>query len=389
MKKVKKILSGLVIVISILILALYIFKKDYLLRAVRITYFNGHSTAFLDDYKYFDTATIQKSNQPQPWPIAKDYNLVKPTERLEKTHQQTGTVAFLIIKNDSIWNENYYDNYSKNSKSNSFSMAKSIVTSALGKAIMDGKIKNLDQKVADFFPEFSKGKSAAMTVGDLASMSSGLEWDEAYYDPFSVTTQAYFDEDLSKIILGLKNNSAPGKAYKYLSGNTQLLAMCIEKATGKPLTEYVSESFWKPMGAESDAFWQTDKKGLVKAFCCIASNARDFARFGKIYLDNGKWNGKQILDSNFVAKSVHPRFKESPQYGYGWWLSEFQNKKVFYMRGHLGQYVIVVPEDNLIIVRLGHHDIKSTNGTPHNVDFYVYLEETYKILQEQSSQSKN
>lgn len=383
MKKLKKFLVKLLIFIGVLILSLYIFKKDYLLRAVRITYFNGHSTAFLDDYKYFDNRIIEKSNQPQPWNLAKNYNQVKPTDKLEQLHKEIGTVAFLIIKNDSIWNENYYDNYNKDTKSNSFSMAKSIVSASLGKAIMEGKIKNLDTKVADFFPEFKKGKSAQMTVGDLSSMSSGLEWDEAYYDPFSITTQAYFDENLTPVILNLKSIEEPGETYKYLSGNTQLLAMCIEKAVGKSLADYVSESFWKPMGAESDAFWQTDKKdGMVKAFCCIASNARDFARFGKLYLQHGKWNGQQILDSAFVAKSITPRFKDSPQYGYGWWLSTFNNKKVLYMRGHLGQYVIVVPEDNLIIVRLGNHDQPSTTGSPHSDDFYVYLEETYKMLQQ-------
>ena len=380
MKKLKKILIGFVIMIGVLILSLYIFKKDYLLRAVRVTYLNGHSTAFLDDYKYFDNAIIQKSNQPQPWNLTKDYNSVRPTEKLEKLHQEVGTIAFLIIKNDSIWNENYYDNYSKDSKSNSFSMAKSIVSASLGKAIMEGKIKSLDQKVSDFFPEFSKGKSAEMTVGDLASMASGLNWDEAYYSPFSITTQAYFDDNLTPIILGLKGIETPGKTYKYLSGNTQLLAMCIEKATGKKLADYVSESFWKPMGAESDALWQTDKKGLVKAFCCIASNARDFARFGKLYLHNGKWNGQQLLDSDFVAKSVRPRFKESSKYGYGWWLSEYKNKPLFYMRGHLGQYVIVIPEDQLIIVRLGNKEHKGTIENPHSKDLFIYLEESYKML---------
>ena len=165
--------------------------------------------------------------------------------------------------------------------------------------------------------------------------------------------------------------------------------MCIEKAVGENLANYVSESFWKPMGAESEAFWQTDHQdGEVKAYCCIASNARDFARFGKLYLQGGKWNGKPILDSSFVAKSVTPRFKASPEYGYGWWLATYKNKKVFYMRGHLGQYVIVVPEDDLIIVRLGHLAKKSTNGTPHSDDFYVYLDESYKMLQKESTQKK-
>ncbi len=380
MKKLKKFLIRLILFIGIVILLLYAFQKDYLIRAVRVTYLNGHSTAFLDDYKYFDNRIIQKGNQPQPWNLAKDYNTVKPTERLEALHKEMGTVAFVIIKNDSIWNENYYDNYSATSKSNSFSMAKSIVTASLGKAIMDGQIKSLNQKVGDFFPEFSKGKSAEITVGDLASMASGLNWDEAYYNPFSVTTQAYFDEDLTPVILGLKGIEKPGKYYKYLSGNTQLLAMCIEKATGEKLADYVSKSFWKPMGAESDAFWQTDKKDLVKAFCCIASNARDFARFGKLYLQHGKWNNKTILDSSFVAKSVKPRFKESPEYGYGWWLSNYKNKQLFYMRGHLGQYVIVIPEDQLIIVRLGNKEHKATIENPHSQDLFVYLDESYKML---------
>jgi len=389
MNWLKKFLLRFVGLIVIIVLLLYIFKVDYLIKAIRITYLNGHKTAFLEDYKYFDNTVIEKSTAAQPWKISKNCNQVKATETLEKLHKEIGTVAFVIIKKDSIWHESYYDNYKKDSKSNSFSMAKSIVSASLGKAILEGKIKSLKQKVSDFFPEFKEGKSANMTVGDLSSMASGLKWYESYVDPFSITTQAYFDANLHDLILGLKGIDKPGKSYKYLSGNTQLLAMCIEKATGQKLADYVSESFWKPMGAEREALWQTDApNGLVKAYCCIASNARDFARFGKLYLQHGKWNGKQIIDSAFVAQSVTQRFKESPQYGYGWWLSSFNNKKVFYMRGHLGQYVIVIPENELIIVRLGHHDIKSTKGLPQTDDFTIYLEETYKMLKQEKTTSK-
>ena len=381
MKVLKRILITLVALCAILVLLLYIFNYDYLIKAVRVTYLNGHKTAFLEDYNYFDNRTIQKSNLPQPWNISKNYNQTPPTATLEQIHKKIGTVAFVIIKNDSIWSESYYDNYTKDSKSNSFSMAKSIVSASLGKAILEGKIKSLDQKVTDFYPIFKTGKSADMTVGDLSSMASGLNWDESYYSPFSITTRAYFDPNLAEVILGQKAIEAPGKAYKYLSGNTQLLAMCIEKATNQSLADYVSESFWKPLGAENEAYWQTDKEnGLVKAYCCIASNARDFARFGKLYLQHGKWNGKQILDSNFVAKSVRPRFEASPEYGYGWWLSDYRNKKIFYMRGHLGQYVIVVPQDDLIIVRLGHSNLSNKTGTAHSQDFYAYLDEAYKML---------
>lgn len=382
MKFIKKFFLWTVIIFAVLIAFLYIFKFDYLITAVRTIYLNGHTTAFLSDYTEFENRTIPKSHTPQPWPISKNYNVVKPTEELEKWHKKLGTVAFLIIKNDSIRSESYYDGYDKNSKSNSFSMAKSVVSASLEKAIMLGKIKSLDQPVSDFFPEFKEGKAARMTVGDLSSMASGLNWDESYYSPFSITTRAYFDDDLNKVILGLKGVDEPGKAYKYLSGNTQLLAMVIEKATGKSLADFVAENFWEPMGAENDALWQTDHKdGVVKAYCCIASNARDFARFGKLYKQHGKWNGQQLLDSTFIAKSTTPRFAASPEYGYGWWLSDYKGKKIFYMRGHLGQYVIVIPQDDLIIVRLGNQHQKSTKGSPHSDDFFADINETYKMLE--------
>jgi CubicO group peptidase (beta-lactamase class C family) len=382
MKILKKSLLWFVIVITSVIVLAYVFNVDYLLKAVRTIYVNGHTTAFLEDYKEFDNRTIDKDNIGQSWAIHKKYNNIKATPELEKIHKKLGTVAFLIIKNDSIWHESYYDGYDKNSKSNSFSMAKSVVSAALGKAIMEGKIKSLDQPVSDFFSEFKEGKAARMTVGDLSSMASGLNWDESYYSPFSVTTRAYFDDDLRKVILGLKVVDEPGKKYTYLSGNTQLLAMVIEKATGESLAKYVSDKFWKPMGAENEALWETDDKdGIVKAFCCIASNARDFARFGKLYKQYGKWNGKQILDSAFVAKSIRPRFADSPEYGYGWWLNDYKGKKIFSMRGHLGQYVIVIPEDELIFVRLGHEKGVQPKNASHSYDFFVYIDEAYKMLE--------
>ena len=161
--------------------------------------------------------------------------------------------------------------------------------------------------------------------------------------------------------------------------------MVISKATGKTLSAYLSESFWKPLGMAEDALWQldSDESGMEKAYCCIASNARDFARFGKLYKDYGKWNGRQVLDSAFVALSTSPRFEEAPHYGYGFWLENFNGKKVFYMRGILGQYVITIPEDDLIIVRLGHQVGDRPEGQEHSEDFYIYIEQVYKMLEPQ------
>ena len=371
---------GLLTVVG-LIAILYITDTDYLLKAVRTIYAKGYTTAYLEDYKEFDNVKIE-NDVPQPWPKHKDYNSVTETERLQKYNEAYWAIAYVIIKNDSIWFENYYDGFDENSKTNSFSMAKSYVSGLMGKAIEEGYIKSLDQPVSDFFPEFSEGLAAKLTVGDLSSMASGTNWVEKYYSPLSITTRAYFDDDLKKIILGLKVIKEPGQAYKYSSGDTQLLAMVIEKATGKKLYNYLTESFWKPLGSENETLWQVDSKehDLVKAYCCIASNAKDFARFGKLYKDHGKWKGEQLLDSAFVAKSITPRFAESPQYGYGFWMQKRDGKSFFMMRGHLGQYVIVEPEDNIIIVRLGHQKSPDAANQIFSDDISIYIEEAYKML---------
>jgi CubicO group peptidase (beta-lactamase class C family) len=381
MKLLKKLFKYLILPLGLIITILYITDTDYLIKAVRTIYAKGYTTAYLEDYKSFDNKAV-KNGEPQPWINHKNYNSINETEKLLQTNKDYGTIAYVIIKNDSIWFEKYYDGFDKNSQTNSFSMAKSYVSGLMGKAIDEGYIKSLNQPVGDYFSEFNNGKAAKMTVGDLSSMSSGTNWDEAYYSPLSITTRAYFDDDLSKVILGLKVIDEPGKAFKYASGDTQLLAMVIEKATGKKLYNYLTESFWKPLGCENETLWQVDSEehDLVKAYCCIASNAKDFARFGKLYKDYGKWNGKQILDSSFVAKSIKPRFLTSPQYGYGWWLHNQNDKDFFMMRGHLGQYVIVEPEDNIIIVRLGHSKGPGDAIASFTPDIMTYIDEAYKML---------
>lgn len=377
MKTLKKVLLGILLFLLTAVILLYIFDYDYVLKGFKTTYLNGHTTAYIGDYTEFDNREID-AGKPQPWPLHSHYNETDATPGLNDINKELNTVAFLIIKNDSIWYENYAEDYGPDSKTNSFSMAKSIVSALLGKAISDGYIKDLDQPVADFYPQFDP----RLTVGDLSSMSSGLNWDESYYNPFSMTARAYFGDDIREQILSLKVVEQPGKSFKYLSGNSELLGMVIEKATGMTLSRYLSKSFWKPLGMQHDALWQLDSKenGMEKAYCCIASNVRDFARFGKLYKDFGKWKGKQILDSSFVATSIQPRFEESPHYGYGLWLEKYKGKDIFYMRGILGQYVIVIPEDDLIIVRLGKEKFAKPEGQEHSDDFYIYIEEAYKML---------
>ena len=374
----KKIIKWIIGPIGLIVGLLYLTDYDYILKGVRVVYLTGHTTAYIDDHPSFENEIIPASSKPQPWAKHDDYNTVEATTKLSEINTELGTIAFLIIKNDSIWYEKYAENYGLDSQTNSFSMAKSITSALLGKAIEDGFIKNLKQPVGDFYPQYL---GSGMTVGDLSSMASGLDWNESYTSPFSVTARSYYDNDLAETILNQKVVDTPGEDYKYLSGNTELLGMVIQKAIGKPLSKYLSESFWEPMGFEKEALWQVDDEEhrLVKSYCCIASNARDFARFGKLYSGYGKWNGVQMLDSSFVATSTRQRFDASPEYGYGFWLSDHRDKKIFVMRGILGQYVISIPEDNLIITRLGHQRGGKTS-LPFTSEFYVFIDEVYEML---------
>jgi CubicO group peptidase (beta-lactamase class C family) len=378
MKKLFKILlyfTGFLIIISLL---LYALGYSYIFKAVSTTYLTGHNTAFIDDHPYFTNHVIQNSDSIQEWPLKDQYNSVEVTLKLDSLNRELETAAFLIIKNDSIWFEKYYNGYSEMSKTNSFSMAKTIVTALMFKAIQDGYLENLDQPVADLFPQFDR----RLSIGDLSSMSSGLNWNENYFNPFGDTARGYFGENIRAQVLELKVVEEPGVEFKYLSGNTELLGMVIEKATGKSLSQYLSESFWKPLGMNDDALWQLDSKEhqMEKAYCCISSNARNFAKFGKLFINYGKWDSQQILDSAFIARASKPTFEDTPYYGYGFWLSDYRDKEIYYMRGILGQYVIMIPEDDLVIVRLGRKLIGKAAGEKHYKDFYMYIDETYKML---------
>ncbi len=340
------------------------------------------TTAGLDDFLFFDNRTIPPSENPQSWPLHSQYNNIKPSQKLLDTHQELGTVAFLIIKNDSVWHEQYFDGYGTASKSNSFSMVKSMVAAALQSAIEAGAVESLDQKAMDFLPWLKGPFAKQVTMGDLASMSSGLDWNENYDNLLTITPRTYVEKDMGKLMQTIPIVDAPGQKFIYQSGSTQLLAMALEQATGKNISELVWDYYWNPMGAEQEAYWQIDseKAGLEKAYCCFNSNARDFARFGKLFKDHGKWNGQQIIDSAFVAKAVRPRFSESPQYGYGWWLGDIDGKPYFSMRGHLGQYVIVFPEQNVIVVRLGHRHLDDLPGQQVPADLPTYVKEAFQML---------
>ena len=373
-----RIAKNIIITIAIIFSLIYALNLEYFVKGVRVVYLNGYTTVYIDDYKYFDNEIINTSN-PKDWILHTNYNNYKEDSSFEEFNSEMETSAFLIIENDSLLVEKYYDGYDDSSMTNSFSMSKTILSLILGKAIEDGFIKGLDQKVIEFIPEL-KGKFAKdVRIIDLAQMSSGLKWNEATFNPFSVIAKTYFVDDLNKLILDQPFEKTPGKKFDYSSGNTQFLSIVIERATGKKIAEYFSENFWQKMNAQNDALWQLDsyESGNVKAFCCFISTAKDISRIGKLYLNNGDWNGTRLINSSFIENSI--KAKVSDIYGIGTWLINYKGLDITMMRGHLGQYVIVIPEKKLIITRTGkkYMDNGSIEITE---DSFIYIDEALRIV---------
>lgn len=393
MTRFRKIITRTLQVIGgLIILAvglLYLTGNQHVIKGVQLVYFQGKKTANIDDFKDFDY-NIVLSKQPQPWFEHEFYNKIPLTDTLTTELERFKSIGFFVAKDGKALWEYYWDGYSAESHTNSFSMAKSVVTMLLGKAIEQGYIQSLDQPITDFLPEFKDDQFAQKcTIGDLSAMTSGFDWIEDYYHPFDDTAKAYYGDNIEKQMLGKGFNKAPGKHFDYTSGTTQLLGIVLERAVGISMSQYLQEEFWQPMGMEQDAYWSKDRKdGMEKAYCCLNSNVRDFAKFGQLLLQKGNWNGRQILDSAFVEKMVTPNYKafkknEPARYGYSIW-TDYEHQPNFYgLMGHLGQRVIVIPSENLVIVRLGHEKDKRNFGKGFlDTDTYYFVDEVMKMLKE-------
>lgn len=386
----KILLRTLQVILGILLLLvaiLYITGNDYIIRGVQLTYMKGHKTANIDDYKDFDNNLILAS-QPQPWEQHELFNKIPLTDTLQNELARFRSIGFFVVKDGKALWEYYWDGYSNESHTNSFSMSKSVITMLLGKAIEQGYVRSLDQPITDFLPEFKDDELGKLcTVGDLSAMTSGYDWSEDYYFPLNPTAKAYYGDRIEKQMLKRNFIQKPGGYFNYISSDTQLLAIILQRATKRSVSQYLQEEFWQPMGMEQDAYWSKDRKdGMEKAYCCLNSNVRDFGKFGQLLLQNGNWNGKQILDSAFVKKMITPNYKafkkgQPARYGYSIW-TDYEHEPNFYgLMGHLGQRVIVIPSENLVIVRLGHEKDKRNLGKGFlDTDTYYFVDEVMKML---------
>ena len=376
----KKILKGILVGAAGIVALTYAFGYDYLFRGIRQTYLRGETGSNINDEKYFDSNVIAKGN-PVPWQKDSLYNKTSLPKNLVQDLKDSNSASFLVIKNGKLVHEEYWDGYNQNSKTNSFSIAKGVTVMLLGKAIEENKIESLHQKYSDFFGNYANvefGKN--LTLGELASMEAGLNWNEDYKSPFLPNAKAYYGKSLEEAVFLRDFKNEPGKKFEYQSGATQLLGFALRKSMQKTLADYASEKFWKPLGMEQNAAWTTDDFGMEKAFCCIHSTSRDFAKLGQLFLNDGKFGDQQILDISFVEKMRTPTKLSNGIYGMGLWINNDSALKHYYFQGLYGQYIIIVPEKNLVIVRTGTHkdQPKDAKGRPKQVAFLV--DEVSKIF---------
>jgi len=377
-----KTIKNIVITIAIIFSLLYALNLEYFIKGVRVVYMNFQTTVFIDDLKYFDHEIIESPDEKSPWNESENITNSFRTE-FEKYNEEFKTVAYLVIHKDSIIAENYYRGYSSNSSTNSFSMAKTFVSAMMGKAVELGHINSLNDKVIDYIPEIKGEFAKDVRVIDLASMTSGLKWDEGTSDPFSPVAKQYFISDVEELMFNQPFIEKPGENYHYSSGNTQLLSILIERASGIKTDKFFEDEIWSKINPDMDAYWQLDSKesGIIKSFCCFHSNARDFSRLGKLYLNYGKWDGNQVIDSLFIKKSMTPFLDNFDAYGIGVWLTKHKGLDIALMSGHLGQYVIMIPEKDLIITRLGEKDI-DLGGPGVSGDVLIYVDEALRLIED-------
>ncbi|MEB4760371.1 serine hydrolase [Chryseobacterium indologenes] len=361
--------------------AAYFLGYDYLFSGISKIYLKGKSGAYIDDGDLFPSNPIA-TEEPRLWEEDPDYNKKELPKTLVDQLKNARTASFVVIRNGKILHEQYWDGYNQLSQTNSFSMAKAVTVMLLGKALEEGKIKNIDAKFSDFYPDFkNKPFGNEVSLKNLAQMESGLDWDENYNNPFLPNAKAYYGKSLVKAVFSRKFKEQPGTKFEYQSGSTQLLGFALRKALAQPLARYLSEKFWIPLGMEQNAKWSTDDYGMEKTYCCIHSNARDFAKLGQLFLDNGKVGEDQILDADFIEQMRTPTEKSEKIYGMGLWINHDNPIKHYYFLGLQGQYIIMVPEHNMVIVRTGSYanSPKNDRGRPDLVRLLV--NETTSLFQ--------
>jgi len=333
-----------------------------------------YGDTMIDDFKFYPFRRLRAGESPFLFEENRSGLFVpsvveldgRTQSELEDLLQSNDTIAFLIIKDDALVYERYYQGHSQSSLSQSFSMAKSFTSALVGMALDDGLIASVDQPVTGFIPELAEAGFEDVTVRHLLTMMSGSNYVEND-NPFGIHVILNYTPNLEREILGFGMERTPGEHWRYKSGDNALLALILDRALGQmTITDYTQERLWAPLGMQYDGMWTLDHEGdgLEKTWCCLAATARDFAKLGRLYLNDGNWGGRQLLSPDWIRQSTQVggvpetdwpddfRAVGWRNYGYQWWL--LSDEEGDYMAsGKDGQYLYVNPSRNVIILRLG------------------------------------
>ena len=372
-KTLKFILLGILTLISAVILYAYIaYPAEYVNRLIRW----GDSDVY--DYQKFPERVIETSDSPFEVSLKLDekrirsqFELASAIGDFDSFLAENHTQAFIVIQDDAILYEQYFNGASRDSIVTSFSTAKSFASTLIGIAISERYIKSVNDPITEYLPELAERDPAFgnITIRDLLMMSSGIKYEEF---PFvnGDDAKTYYYPDLRQLALEDTHIAGlPGEKFHYNNYHPLLLGMIIERATGTSVANYLQEKIWKPVGMQYSGSWSLDESGFEKMESGINARAIDFAKFGRLFLQNGNWNGVQVVPEEWVAESTQADtsvdyanyyyddfiFADGQgYYKYMWWgiQRDVQNYD-FMALGNHGQFIYISPHKNLIILRYG------------------------------------
>ena len=356
----------------------YIYKKSRIDASTLLGRCQGGDASVMD-YLIFKKRIINGVDHPRELHINKEDESVKKAFENTKFFKNTNanvdfetlleraqTSAFIVLRNDTIIYENYFNGFSKDSTFTSFSVAKSFVSTLIGMAISDGYIRSENDRITEYLPELMKKDSlfSEITIKDLLSMSSGLAYSgDGFPSDDDITYQS---PNLRAAIFNNVQVSEPsGRHWLYNNYNPLLLGLILERTTKMSVSQYAEEKLWKKMGG-SDASWSLDEFGFEKMESGINCSAYDFARFALLCLNEGKYKDVQVIPKGWIEKATQPQDRpegyydhlldRNVYYNYFWWgkfRDNSENSNDFFGMGNKGEYVYICPQKDLIIIRLG------------------------------------
>lgn len=307
--------------------------------------FDSNPIAANDDCFEFhqDVRGVMKNFRVTDWSSGSPYFV--PLDRLNESHTVR---SMLVIKNDTLLYEFYGQKTTASDLNASFSVAKSFTSALVGIAISEGYIKSVHDKVTEYLPELKDVTGAEkLEVEHLLNMTSGFKL------KLPTMVKLYYGNDVLKTLKTIEFAHEPGTYQEYINLNVQLLGIILHRATGMVPSEYLSEKLWKPIHACSDALWTRDRNGEDKNFCCMGATALDYAKFGRLYLNNGNWNGTQVVPAEWVQRSVSRDTTNGSSFGYNylWHIGEAAYGD-YLADGMYKQQIYVQPSKKVVIVLL-------------------------------------